>query len=38
LASVLIDSLAADPSRGCFVDDEPTIIAPITTDYCADYH
>ncbi len=35
---MLIDSLAVDaygPSRGCIVDDEPPIIAPITTDYCS---
>ncbi len=33
---MLIDSLAVDaydPSRGCIEDDEPSIIAPITTDY-----
>ena len=35
---MLIDSLAVDaydPSRGCIVDDEPSFIAPITTDYCS---
>ena len=38
LALVLINSLAVDaygPSRGCIIDDEPSIIAPITTDYCS---
>jgi hypothetical protein len=33
MISLAVD--AYDPSRGCIVDDESPIIAPITADYCS---